>query len=65
MVTVTYCQKTEAFDFKVPIGADEALSSYIRDSVTRLGDFLDFWPLLKPSAAIDFPKFSHILWQFF
>ena len=31
MVTVTYCQKTEAFDFKVPIGADEALSSYIRD----------------------------------
>ena len=36
-----------------------------RSSVTRLGDFLDFGPLLKPSATIDLPKFSHILRQFF
>ena len=31
--------------------------------MTRLGDLLDFGPLLKPSATINLPNFGQFLWR--
>ena len=33
-------------------------------SVTRLGDLLDFWQLLKPLATINLPKYLTFLGNF-
>ena len=36
----------------------------IERSVTRLGDLLDFWQVLKPLATINLPKYSTFLGNF-
>ena len=36
----------------------------LADSVTRFGDLLDFWKLLKPLAIINLPKSPTVLGNF-